>query len=628
MKTIIDLFEAAVEKYGKNPFIWDKTIGVQYTSISYEDAHKKIMALAMGFSKQGIKKGDRVALLSEGREEWIITELALIYIGAVCVPLSVKLEEEELQFRIEHAECKMLVISERQLPKVQNIIDKITSLQDVVIFDNVEMQSNKFIFLEKIIAQGKGLEKFSEVAINENDFVNISYTSGTTEDPKGIILSHKNYITNVQQSLALFNVPSHYKTLLILPWDHSFAHTVGIYTLIAGGASIAAVERGKNLNEALRNIPKNIKEIEPTFLLSVPALAKNFKNNIDAAIRKKGALIEKLYNKGLAIAYKYNREGYNKGKGVPFHYKILYKFYDLLIFRNIRKNFGCNLKFFVGGGALLNIELQKYFYAIGIPMFQGYGLSEAAPVISSNNPQCHKLGSSGKIAPNLEVKICNEEGIELPKGEKGEIVIKGGNVMHGYWKNEESTKDTLKNGWLHTGDLGFIDNDNYLHVLGRYKSLLIGNDGEKYSPEGIETTIVSKSRYIEQCMLYNNQDPYTVGLIYPNKQAILRELKENGYSLNTKEAAEKALEIIGHEINNFKERGKFSNIFPNRWVPATLAIIPEGFNEQNRMLNSTLKMVRRKITDHYEDKIKKLYTPDGKNIANQDNIETIKKILN
>ena len=628
MKTIIDLFEFAVEKYGNNPFIWDKPMPGKYQSTSYAKAHKKVKLLAANMVKIGIEKGDRIALLSEGREEWIISELAILYAGAVSVPLSVKLEEDELQFRLEHAECKILFVSGRLLPKIKNLLPGLPLLKYIILLDKGEDLVNNILLYSDLTTSEMAVNMLENIEISEEDMVNISYTSGTTADPKGIILTHKNYLANIYQSLALFDVPAHYRTLLILPWDHSFAHTVGIYTLIAGGASIAAVERGNTPQETLRNIPLNIKEIEPTFLLSVPALAKNFKKNIDTAIRKKGGIAAKIYHKGLSVAYKYNREGHNKGKGLPFLCKLQYKFYDWLIFSKIRKNFGRNLKFFVGGGALLNIELQRYFYAIGIPMLQGYGLSEAAPVISSNTLKNHKLGSSGKIVPDLEVKICNEEGRELPAGKKGEIVVKGNNVMSGYWKNEEATKETLKNGWLHTGDLGYFAKDGYIHVLGRYKSLLIGNDGEKYSPEGIETTVVSKSKFIEQFMLYNNQDAYTVGLVYPNRQAILRELKECGYELNTKEAAEKAIQIISREINNFRDNGKYANLFPRRWLPATLAIIPDGFNEQNRMLNSTMKMVRRRITDHYNDRIRNLYTPEGKNLTNKDNLDAMSKLLN
>jgi long-chain acyl-CoA synthetase len=208
-------------------------------------------------------------------------------------------------------------------------------------------------------------------------------------------------------------------------------------------------------------------------------------------------------------------------------------------------------------------------------MFQGYGLTEAAPVISANVPVAHKLGSSGKIVKDLLVKICDNDGRELPIGEKGEIVVKGENVMVGYWKNDKATAETIKDGWLFTGDMGYLDNDNYLYVLGRFKSLLIAGDGEKYSPEGIEETITEQSPYIEQIMLYNNQSPYTVALLFPNKEAIGRKLKEEGENIHNEQGQKAALNLIQSEINQYKKNGKYEGLFPERWLPSAIAVLGE-----------------------------------------------------
>ena len=279
-------------------------------------------------------------------------------------------------------------------------------------------------------------------------------------------------------------MPERYCSLLILPWDHCFAHTAGIYTLMKNGASMASVQVGKTAIESLKNIPVNIKESKPTFLLSVPTLAKNFRKNIESGIKEKGPKVEKLFKKALDVAYNYNGDGWNRGKGSRILKKPLMMLFDKILFSKIRENFGGRLEFFIGGGALLDIELQRFFYAIGIPMFQGYGLTESSPVISANVPQKHKLGSSGSIVPNLEVKICDDKGNALTTGQHGEIVVKGENVMAGYWKNEKATRETIQNGWLYTGDLGYLDEDGFLFVLGRNKSLLIANDGEKGQSRG------------------------------------------------------------------------------------------------------------------------------------------------
>jgi long-chain acyl-CoA synthetase len=258
-------------------------------------------------------------------------------------------------------------------------------------------------------------------------------------------------------------------------------------------------------------------------------------------------------------------------------------------------------------------------------MFQGYGLSESSPVISANVPQKHKLGSSGSIVPNLEVKICDEEGNALATGQHGEIVVKGENVMAGYWKNEKATRETIRNGWLYTGDLGYLDNDGFLFVLGRNKSLLIANDGEKYSPEGIEETIMGHSRFIEQIMLYNNQSPYTVALLVPNRDLTLQWLKGKNLSCRTTEGQEAVLRMLESEIDAYREGGTYAAMFPSRWLPSAMAVLGEGFTEQNGFMNSTLKMVRGRITQSYKNRLDFLFTPEGQSICNHQNIMIVKR---
>ncbi|MDD3167738.1 MAG: AMP-binding protein, partial [Bacteroidales bacterium] len=273
--------------------------------------------------------------------------------------------------------------------------------------------------------------------------------------------------------------------------------------------------------------------------------------------------------------------------------------------------------------ALLDIDMQKFWYAIGIPMFQGYGLSEATPVISSNGMKHHKLGSSGYLVQPMEMSIRDEQGNCLPVGEKGEIVIKGENVMAGYWKNPVATAETIKDGWLYTGDLGAMDADGFLYVYGRFKSLLIGSDGEKYSPEGIEESMVTLSPYIDQVLLYNNQSPYTVALIVPNKE----QLKRSVGGLETDEQCKKALDLIQESIAAFKRGGAYAGMFPERWLPATFAVLAEAFTEQNLMMNSTMKLVRGKIEKAYADRLEWLMTAEGKNVHHTSNVGNLKEIV-
>jgi long-chain acyl-CoA synthetase len=249
-------------------------------------------------------------------------------------------------------------------------------------------------------------------------------------------------------------------------------------------------------------------------------------------------------------------------------------------------------------------------------------------MISINSPDNHKLGSSGSIPENLEIKICDMDGHELSNGQKGEIVIRGENVMKGYWKNKEATEETIIKDWLYTGDMGYLDKDGFLYVLGRYKSLLIADDGEKYSPEGIEETFTDQSEYIEQCILHNNQNPFTTCILYPSKSALKRYLESKGIDHSSDEGIEAAINIIDSEIREYRINGKYGQMFPQRWIPATIGIIPEGFTIENKLMNPTYKIIRPKVTEHFESLLEFLYTPEAKDVRNRKNREAMKQILN
>ena len=630
-KTIPALFENCVARFPSNIMMWEKKKDA-YTGTTYKEIQKLVYQCGAGLMSLGVRKGDRIALIAEGRNDWVVAELGILYAGAVNVPLSVKIEElSDLKFRLAHSGTRMIIASATQLSKVRQIRDRLPDVEKVVVFDTHASESDDEISFAAVLEKGETYlnayrEEFERrwKSVQENDPANICYTSGTTADPKGIILTHRNYTANAEQASGLLYVPEYYCSLLILPWDHCFAHTAGIYTLMSNGASMASVQVGKTGMETLKNIPLNIKESRPHFLLSVPSLARNFRKSIERGIHEKGEKIERLFRRALEMAYDYNGNGWNRGKNASLKTKIEYKLFDLLLFKKIRQSFGGRLEFFIGGGALLDIELQRFFYAIGIPMFQGYGLTEAAPVISANVPMRHKLGSSGSIVPNLQVKICDEHGNEVPRDNHGEIVVKGENVMAGYWKNEKATRETIRDGWLFTGDLGYLDEDGFLFVLGREKSLLISHDGEKYSPEGIEEAITDNSKYIDQIMLYNNQSPYTVALVVPNKEALLTYLDKLNLSPLSDEGQTAALRLLESEIGEYKQSGRSAGEFPERWLPTAFAVLGEGFTEQNKFLNSTLKMVRGKITTFYKDRIDYLFSAEGKNICNHQNKMIIK----
>jgi long-chain acyl-CoA synthetase len=634
MKSLVQFFEENVEKYTGNPYMWEKRDGA-FRSTSYKEMRELVYQFAAGLMTIGVTKGDRLALLAEGRTWWVVAEMGMFYVGAIDVPLSIQLNEPaDLTFRLKHSGARMIVVSESQYKKIDVIKDQLPELEKIILMDPRESYGEMEVYMGDLMEEGKILlekdfDSFKRVyeSVTPDDIANICYTSGTTAGPKGIMLSQGNYTANTEQALTVITIPEEWIMFLFLPWDHSFAHTSGIFSFMAVGASLAALETGKTGFETRKNISRNIPEIKPDMMFSVPTIAKNFRNNIENGVRAKGNFTYSLFRAGLKIAYRYNGIGWDRGKGSRALLKPIYALFDAVVFKKVRNAMGGNMKFFIGGGALLDIELQRFFYAIGIPMYQGYGLTEASPMISINSPAKHKLGASGTIPENMEIRICDEEGNEVPLGEKGEIVIRGENVMKGYWKNEEATAETIRDGWLFTGDMGYMDPDGFLYVLGRYKSLLIADDGEKYSPEGIEEAFTDQSEYIDQCLLHNNQNPYTVALVHPDPEALKRYLKGRGLAPGSEEGITACLHLVDSEIREYRSNGKYGDMFPQRWIPANIGILAEGFTVENKLMNPTYKIIRPKVEEHYRELFGFLYTPESKSVVNPHNTEAMRQLL-
>ena len=636
--TIIDFVEKYSHKYENHPYLREKVNG-NWKVITQGQTREEAYRIGAGLMSLGLKKGDKIALLSESRAMWILAELGALYAGATDVPLSVNLGEgKDLIFRINHSDAKWILVSGNHLPKIRAILSECPNVEKVIVFDDVAFDYDKLedkeIRMSEIQKMGDEFLKAHKAefearykSIGPDDYANISYTSGTTADPKGILLTHRNYTANVEQGNSVISIDEGNVMLIILPLDHCFAHVAGMYTMMIYGGSIAFVPIGKNAMATLRNIPTAISEVRPHVMLSVPALARNFKKNIETGIKKKGATTEKLFNFAVKNAIKYNKEYYNRGTGGTFWRKPLVDLFDKILFSKVRESFGGRMKFFVGGGALLDIELQRFFCAVGMPMFQGYGLTEATPIICANSTGHARFGSSGRIVKPMDCVILDAEGKEVPHGTRGEIVIRGENVMAGYWKNPKATADTIIDGWLHTGDMGYIcpEDPDFLYVVGRFKSLLISSDGEKYSPEGFEDSITETSKWVNACVLHNNQKPFCVALFVPDKAALTEAAQKHGLDPASEEGRNYMLDLIQADVDNYKKGGKHEGMFPERWLPSAIGLCDEEFTIANKMMNSTMKIVRGKVEEHYADLLDYLYTAEGKDIHNVRNHQALKQ---
>lgn len=633
-RNIVKLLEKASEKYANFNYASRKT-DEGWQSYTYSEVFDSSSAIALYLSRRGFKKGQKAAILSEGSPMWIMAEYSLLINGIISVPLSVKLLPEELPFRLDHSESELIFVSKNHLEKVLSILHKLQNqdLKLVYLDEDTEFFTNKLkeynvdeergLVIWKMMEEGKNIKEDSPDLINslilkieEDDVVNISYTSGTTGNPKGIMLTHLNYYSNAHDGINMFRLKEGFRTLVILPVDHSFAHTVALYGALFKALDLYFLDARGGVANALKNIPINLSEVKPEFLLTVPALTANFMNKMKEGVQSKGKLVSSIFKYGLeaAISRQENPSFINKLKKY-----LPYKLASLLILGKLKEVFGGKLQYMVGGGALLDIKQQQFFMAIGAPVYQGYGLTEAAPIISANTPYDFKLGTSGKILNGIQCKIINDEGKEVQKGEIGEIVIQGDNVMPGYYKNSAESKVSLKDKWLYTGDLGYFDNYGFLVVTGRNKALLISEDGEKYSPESIEEAIVNTSEFISQAMIYNDHRKYTTAVVTIDSVK-LNKLKQRN--------SQEIMDLVKKDLHTFKKDPIYANRFPSKWTPSYFVISPQQFSEENKMVNSTMKMVRHKIVEYHKNDIEKMYAPNAAATIEELNLKSLQSMMN
>jgi long-chain acyl-CoA synthetase len=640
-KTVLRMLEDAARERGAFAYASRKT-DAGWSTVTFAEARERSREFASWLLLHGARKGDAMVVIGEGSPEWIMSELGLLMAGCVSVPLSIKLLEEEIPFRLNHSLATGIITTKNQLKKVlgalaaaENKALKIVYLDDdpdwarseasaqgvaadrVTGFDEARATGHA-----AMAQRGPELDRIME-GIEEDDTVTICYTSGTTGNPKGIMLTHLNYWTNCHDAVKAIDLPLGWRSLIILPVDHSFAHTAGLYTALVCGVSLYFVDsRGGGIG-TLRNIPINLLEAQSHFLFTVPSLSGNFMKKIIAGVEEKGGIIEKIFKAGIAAGIAWNGDGF-KTPGIAVRVKsfLPYALARAVVFRTIvRKVFGGSVRFCVGGGALLDVKQQEFFAALGVPVYQGYGLTEAAPIISTNTPGRHKFGTSGILMESLELKIMRADGSLAETGETAEIVIRGGNVMKGYFRNPEATAKALRDGWLYTGDLAYRDKDGFLVVVGREKALLIAEDGEKYSPEDIEEAVTFSTDLIDQIMAYCDHRKYTVALVTLDTAKVEHLIADRRIP-----SAEELLAVLRDEFYRFRSDPKAKKV-QAAWIPSVFQIVPQPFNEKNGTVNSMMKLVRHRVVEVHRDVIEHAYTREGSSTENARNLETLRAMF-
>ncbi|WP_216597630.1 long-chain fatty acid--CoA ligase [Persicobacter sp. CCB-QB2] len=604
--SLLDLFEKAVHAFGPQPLFWQWQEGV-FSPITYQETSQHVHGYANGWKNSGLNRGEKVALWLDSSPLWVITEISIWYAGGVAVPMNLKTEINTLIWQIKHAECQHLVLEEHL---VEQILPHLPALPENLHLwynrKNQRFEHPQITPLQELLDFGDQVP-----LIPTTDLAAIIFTSGTSADPRAVLLSHENLRTNVLQIKKRIPIPPEARTFMLLPLDHAFAHTVGLYSVIIQGGSIGFPPQGKSMMEILRMIPEILQSFQPDFLLLVPALIKSLRLYVERAVRSLGEEVEKDYRNALALAYQKARSGDELG-----YVKRLSAFFMThAVLNKLKDKLFPNLKFMVTGGAYLDRNVIFYFNALGLPVYQGYGLTEASPVVSTNNEQYQKVGSVGMPLSMIEVEIRDEKGERLPLEKTGEIVVKGTNVTRGYFKNTEATNLLIRDKWLHTGDIGKIDSEGYLYVLGRIKSLLISSDGEKFPPEMVEADIEEFCSCIDAVCLYNNQSPYTLALVVPNVANIRKKALEK--HIGNKELIPFTLKTIEEELINFRK----ATAFEAKWPPNRFRLMMEPMSIQNRFLNHNYKMIRPRVHDFYAAEIEEIFRKKDRNTNDPINLE-------
>ena len=631
------MLEEAATKWGAAPYALRKT-DAGWLPVSFAQAREGAREMAAWFLSQGFRPGDACAVLGEGSPEWVVGELGLTMAGCVSVPLSIKLLDEEIPFRLNHSTAKAILTTKNQLRKVlaafataENRALKLVYLDDDPewargVAAEHSIAADRVVGFAEVRAAGRvrlpelagELQRIADAA-EEDDTVTICYTSGTTGNPKGIMLTHLNYWTNCHDGVKAIPFGSGWRSLIILPMARSFAHTAGLYTALLCGFAMYFVDSRGGAIGTLRNIPVNLLECNPHFLFTVPTLSGNLMKKIVAGVEVKGGLLEKLFKAGIAAGITFNGNGWNSpGWGKRARSFFPYILARLVIFRTVRRAvFGKSIRFCVGGGALLDVKQQEFFAALGVPIYQGYGLTEAAPIISANTPRKHKFGTSGPVLGSIECRFVKADGSPAAARETGELVTRGGNVMEGYFRNPEASAAALRDGWLYTGDLAWSDPDGFLVVVGREKALLIAEDGEKYSPEEIEEAVTSCTEVVDQIMAFCDHRKYTAALITLDTRKVERLMKSCGIA-----TAAALLADLAAELNRFRTDPRAKKV-QAAWAPAVFQVVAEPFSDKDGTMNSTMKMVRHRVAEVHAGLMEYSYTTEGSKTDNPRNLAAI-----
>ncbi len=589
MITLPRLFLDSCRAHPKPVRMTVKKLGT-WTKISTDEIETTVRRLSLGFQALGVGPGDRIAILSENRPEWVMADLAALAAGAVTVPIYTSLLPDQIGFLLGDAGAKAVVCSDHDLwRKVEAVRSGLPALERIIVIDGDPPAGTHA--LSDIVEMGRRLEaeepgRFARAAeaVRPDDLASIIYTSGTTGRPKGVMLSHANFTSNVLTMSGLIDFSADDTALSFLPLSHVLERTA-TYFLFHVGATIAYAE-------SIEAVAANLVEVRPTVIVSVPRLFEKIYSRIMDQVLAGSRLKRAVFVWALATGKKHAARTI-VGLPVPAHLALKHALATRLVFSKITARTGGRIRYAICGGAPLSRDITEFFYALGIKVLPGYGLTETSPVLTGNTPGRIRFGTVGKPIPGVEIRIA----------EDGEILARGPNVMLGYYKNEADTREVLKDGWLHTGDIGRFDEDGFLLITDRKKDIIVTSGGKNVAPQPIESLIVA-SPYISAAVVVGNSRKFISALVVPDFEKLEELARAKGWSFADRAA-----------LCRLPEAGAFLLDEVNRMTPGLasyervkrIALLARDFDLGAGEITPTLKVRRSIVERKYADIIESLY---------------------
>ena len=591
IRTLCDIL-TNLDRHFRKPDLLRFKSGGAWREISTEDFVSTVRSLVLGLESLGIRKGDRVAILSENRPEWTAFDHALLNLGAISVPIYPSLQVDQVRFILDNSQARALIVSGMtQLEKVRPALPSLPDLARVIAMEAPTGASEGVLPWGAVIQAGEAIHRSDpgrfealRAGVSPEDLASILYTSGTTGEPKGVMLTHRNLASNVNATLGLIPFSQADSTLSFLPLTHVLERMVE-FAYLSAGASIAYAE-------SFEAVAQNLAEIRPTVAASVPRL---FDKVHDRVISMAGAspLPRRLiFALALSVGRKRAR-AMLEGKPVPLVARLLHPLTDHLVFSRIRERMGGRIRFFISGGAPLAVRSAEFFYAAGVRVLEGYGLTETSPVVAVNTLERTRLGTVGPVVPGVEVRIA----------EDGEILVRGPNVMKGYFRNEEATREVMKDGWLLTGDIGHLDEDGFLKITDRKKELLKTSGGKLVAPQPLEN-LLKTDRFISQAVVVGNRRQFISALVVPDFGWM--ESYARHKQIPFKDAAE--LMANPRVLNLYRRRieAKMQGL-PSYETVKKFRLLPRELSMEGGEITPTLKIKRRVVEEKYADLIESMY---------------------